>query len=246
MNIAVVRGIGTSLIAALIGGSMVAPVVSATSTSSRATDLLRGSATAMTRPLHQVHVTGYDMRAHGQKLYRLRVEGDCIMQPQTLRSSFQVWGTRALAGSSPAAYDTHDIVYYSTPPSGQPYSATWERDALKANRWHRNDSLENSEAAQIISLCIASPLFINLLMTIPPTSMTRIDSTNTAGFKPWHFRSAQRTGKGRASKTLYTDFYIDQTTHYLVRIRGENDDDRSYQVRTYSRFNIPVRIQAPV
>jgi hypothetical protein len=249
MSVAVLRPVSTAALTLLVGGMMLTPVASATTSQPpQAGHLLQASASAMKTSLHQVHAVGFDSVLTSNGVYRLRMSADCIMQSQALRGHFHVWGTRVAPRTSmrPEAYDKQFILFLSRSRSGLPQSASWERDALKNNAWRRNDSVGAAEAFQYIGLCVASPLFIDVLQSIPPKGLTNLGSTHTAGFTTWRLRSARSSGTGRASKTLYNDLYIDQATHYLVRMRLNNDDDRSYELRTFSKFNRPVTIQPPV
>ena len=248
MTVAALRPISTAALTLLTSAMMLTPVVSATSRPPDAGRLLQASARAMKASLHQAHAVGYDSVSRSNRVYRLRMSADCVTQPQALRGHFHVWGTRITPrnGMHPEAYDKQFILFLSRSRSGQPQGTSWERDALQNNVWRRNDAVGNVEAFQYIGLCVASPLFIDVLQSILPKSLINLGATRTAGFTTWHLRSARSSGSGRASKTLYNDLYLDQATHYLVRMRLNNDDGRSYQLRTFSKFNQPVTIRPPV
>jgi hypothetical protein len=247
MTFAVLRPVATAAVVLLIAGMVLTPAATAQSQPPRAGEMLQASLSAMKQSLHQVHTVGYDSIVQSNKVYRLRMTADCIMQPQVLRSHFRVWGTQpaALNRTRAQAYNKQFIYFLSRTRSGLPQGTTWVRDALKSNKWRRTNPAGNVEAFQFISLCVASPLVIDLLQTIHPQSLTSLGSTHTAGYATWHLREARLAGTRRASRTIYNDLYIDRVTHYLVRMRVNLDDGRSYQVRTYSKFNVPLTIGPP-
>ncbi len=117
---------------------------------------------------------------------------------------------------------------------------------MKSNPWHRNSAAGTIEAFQCIDLCVASPTWIGVLQTVLPKSFTNLGSTHIAGYSTWHLRSARSSGTGHTSHTVFNDFYLGRATHYLVRVRLNTEDARSYQVRTFSIFNVALTIGPPV
>jgi hypothetical protein len=247
MTFVALRPVTIAAMALLFAGVVLTPAATAQSQPPRANELLQASISAMKQSLHQVHTVGYDSIVQGNKVYPLRMTADCIMRPQVLRGYFRVWGTQpAVRNRTRArAYNKQFILFLSRTRSGRPHGTSWVRDALKSNTWRRTSSAGNVEAFQFITLCVAFPLVIDVLGTILPKSLTSLGATHTAGYTTWHLRNARLSGTGRPTRTLYNDFYIDQVTHYLVRTRVNLDDGRSYQVRTFSKFNAPLTIVAP-
>src|SRR5947209_14552617 len=80
--------------------------------------LLKQSVAAMRESLRAVHATGSDRWTEGQTQAKLRVAGDCVMQPVGIRSLFHSWGTRLTSAGTgkmaPERYDRQFIVMLSS------------------------------------------------------------------------------------------------------------------------------------
>ena len=204
MNISLLRPMCVVALTLLVGTVMLIPVTTAQSRSPRADELLRESLRAMKHSLHQVHTVGYNSVAVGNRIYPLHMTADCIMQPHSLRGHFRVWGTRVAqqVGARPEAYDKQFILFLSSPASDLPQGKSWERNDLKGHQWRRSDVAGNIEAFQFIDLCV--PLWIDVLQTILPKSLTNLGLTHTDGHTTWHLRSTRSSGTGRASKPIFS------------------------------------------
>ncbi|GAC1461924.1 MAG: hypothetical protein NVS2B16_13280 [Chloroflexota bacterium] len=246
LNACVARLICATLLAMLIKGVGLTSIAAAQGLSLSG-DQLQQSLAVMKASLHQVHTVGFDSISQGGRAMRLRVTGDCLMKATSVRSHYRQWGTRFTQtlhrGMVPERYDREFVITVS---GARRSSATWERDALKGNAWHRAGS--NDDALTSLSLCPASDFFSRALQMTVVGRIQNRGELRVAGHVAWHLESVARQASGQTSSMRRTDLYVDRSTHFLVRMSSEIKIGRSYRYlfrRTFSKFNVPLTIQSP-